>query len=166
MASAAIGAHHRVVLLEAVREALASAYRIPPALGCRSGDGLFVQLSSLIFYERLGLGYDFAGLPMDAVAQTADYLWTAYAAGNVTIGGGISAFPSLHVAVAVWMALVVRHWLGWVFVALISIGAVMLGWHYFLESARRGPGDRHCLPMGRADDPAACRIRIKPAALA
>ena len=50
--------------------------------------------------------------------------------------GGISAMPSLHLAMATLFALLafeIRKWLGWVFVgyaALIQIGSVILGWHY------------------------------------
>lgn len=50
------------------------------------------------------------------------------------IGGGISAFPSMHVAIAAWLALVLRD-RGWAKVGIAYLVAVfacsfILGWHY------------------------------------
>lgn len=58
---------------------------------------------------------------------------------KATIGGGISAMPSLHVAVSVLMALFahrVNRWLGiaaWAFAAVIMLGSVVLAWHYAVD---------------------------------
>ena len=47
--------------------------------------------------------------------------------------------PSLHVAVALWLALVIRSYLprlqfiGWAYFAVILVGSVYLGWHYALD---------------------------------
>ena len=47
--------------------------------------------------------------------------------------------PSLHVAIALWVALVVRAYipraafLGFAYFALILIGSVLLGWHYSVD---------------------------------
>lgn len=66
-------------------------------------------------------------------------LWAAYSDSVPLIGGGISAMPSLHVAVATWIALVVRTaaprfaWLAWSYVGMIWFGSVHLGWHYVLD---------------------------------
>ena len=64
----------------------------------------------------------------------ARYLWANYRSSGAVIGGGISAFPSMHVAIAYWVAFVLSlrgvHWIGPIFVVLISVGAVALGWHY------------------------------------
>lgn len=60
-------------------------------------------------------------------------------AGTDAIGGGISAMPSLHVAVATLVLLVVRdqfpnrRWLGILtltYLMIIFVGSVHLGWHY------------------------------------
>ncbi len=56
--------------------------------------------------------------------------------GQMAIGGGISAMPSLHVGIAVLIWLCLRkYWprwqyLGWAYVAAIYIGSIHLGWHY------------------------------------
>jgi len=59
--------------------------------------------------------------------------------GQVVLGGGISAFPSLHVAMpllgacAAWR---VHRWLAWGFLAfalVIFVGSIQLGWHYALD---------------------------------
>ena len=53
--------------------------------------------------------------------------------------GGISAMPSIHVAMAVVFALLgmrVNCWLGIVLIAyavIIQIGSVILGWHYAID---------------------------------
>jgi hypothetical protein len=76
-----------------------------------------------------------ARLPPDLYAVRAmDYLLETH--GQDALGGGISAMPSLHVAIAVLLALCVRdrlpRWqgLGWAYAAIIFLGSVHLGWHY------------------------------------
>jgi hypothetical protein len=65
-----------------------------------------------------------------------DYLWNAYVNRHNVLGGGISAMPSMHVAMACWLALTVRasiprfQWLGWTYLVLIWASSVHLGWHY------------------------------------
>ncbi|MFC3323280.1 phosphatase PAP2 family protein [Mesorhizobium cantuariense] len=100
------------------------------------------------FYERLGLGGDFHPL-MQALAaadhiypiwalSTQDMLWGGYT-GATNGGVGISAFPSLHVAMAVLFALYATRRsrlagvLMWTFAAIIMVGSVVLGWHYALD---------------------------------
>jgi hypothetical protein len=66
-------------------------------------------------------------------------LWVSYDSGVVDIGSGISAFPSLHLAMTSLWALVayeVNKWFGRLmvlFAVLILIGSVHLGWHYAID---------------------------------
>ncbi|WP_245525438.1 MULTISPECIES: phosphatase PAP2 family protein [unclassified Mesorhizobium] len=100
------------------------------------------------FYERLGLGSDFHPL-MQALAaadriypiwalSTQDMLWNGYTgATNGSIG--ISAFPSMHVAMAVLFSLYATRrsrlagLLMWAFACTIMVSSVVLGWHYALD---------------------------------
>ena len=56
--------------------------------------------------------------------------------GSQRLGSGISAFPSLHVAVAALNAIYLWHrgfflrWASILFLATIEIGSIHLGWHY------------------------------------
>jgi hypothetical protein len=93
-----------------------------------------------IFYGLLGLGDHYAELPVYHWAQSIrDYLWRDYLQAGGEVGGGISAMPSMHVAIALWIALVVRAYmpkaqvLGFVFFAAIVVGSVLLGWHYAVD---------------------------------
>lgn len=67
------------------------------------------------------------------------YLWEASQTGIVMPFGGISAMPSMHVSIAVLLALLYRQffrWLGWImtgFAFIILIGSVHLGWHYAVD---------------------------------
>lgn len=82
--------------------------------------------------------YDF-GLAPESVQKPALMLWANYQAKGALLGSGISAFPSLHVAVATWFALALRHrgWpkLGIAYVASIYFGSIVLGWHYGADGA-------------------------------
>jgi hypothetical protein len=68
-----------------------------------------------------------------------DMLWELYMAKETEFGSGISAMPSIHVAIAAQMAFFsfqVNRWLGWVmlaYLAIILIGSVHLGWHYAID---------------------------------
>ena len=68
-----------------------------------------------------------------------DELWRYYSNRVLGFGGGISAMPSMHVSSSLLMTLVawrVHRGLGWafsLFLAMILIGSVHLGWHYAID---------------------------------
>jgi PAP2 superfamily len=68
-----------------------------------------------------------------------DMLWSTYAAKGLAVGGGISAMPSLHVAIAfsfVLLGSAIDRRLAIaaaIFAAFILIGSVHLGWHYAID---------------------------------
>lgn len=67
------------------------------------------------------------------------YLWENYQTTGVAVGGGISAMPSLHLAIATLQALLgwqLSRRLGWLlsaYTGVILIGSVHLGWHYAVD---------------------------------
>jgi hypothetical protein len=116
------------------------------------GNAAAIMLSSAgpVYFGRVtGLTDPFVPL-MDYLRQASDIapvpalgvqemLWRTYAAKGLAVGGGISAMPSLHVAIAfsfVLLAGAVDRRLtvaAAVFAALILIGSVHLGWHYAVD---------------------------------
>jgi len=96
-----------------------------------------------IFYDRVHGGHHFSALTEMLKAHahvatfTADALWTIQQEGIPRIGNGISAMPSMHVTLTLWLALILRKTrfalLGWTYWGLIWIGSVLLGWHWFFD---------------------------------
>ena len=90
-----------------------------------------------IFYERFGYGARYAAISSSPeVRQVADYLWEIYANKRFGAASGISAMPSMHVAMSTWTVIAfhqfARRWLpvaiiGWAVITGLSIA---LGWHY------------------------------------
>jgi hypothetical protein len=92
-----------------------------------------------LFYEHLGYGTHFADLTRQLPPFTkmgADYLWEKHLGHIADFASGISAMPSMHVAMATWTALAIQSMnkrlvvIGWAFWAFVFFGSVYLGWHY------------------------------------
>jgi membrane-associated phospholipid phosphatase len=93
-----------------------------------------------IFWSRLGLGHRFDAMqsaPHSIVA--ASYLWGKHMGNTVDFATGISAFPSMHVAMAAWMVVATHSlfprfkFLSWFYFLVILLGSVFLGWHYLVD---------------------------------
>jgi len=68
--------------------------------------------------------------------QARAYLWSLLQRGEIGVGGGISAFPSLHIAVPTLAACAARGALRWLLGALAAIlwlASFTLGWHYAVD---------------------------------
>jgi len=99
-----------------------------------------------LFYGRVGFGDLYLPLVTDLarLAPTtigmADYLWSTYSTDAARIGTGISAMPSMHVAIAVWILLSARELapkirqIALAYALLIFIGSFALGWHYVSDA--------------------------------
>ena len=70
------------------------------------------------------------------VLYYSNYLMESYKTGTPVLGAGISAMPSMHVAIATLNALYLarlNRWAGvagWSFAIFIVFGSVYTGWHY------------------------------------
>lgn len=83
--------------------------------------------------------------PISAI-WAQDMLWDNYLNRDVRLGGGISAMPSIHVAMALLFVLVTwntHRLIGLIALAyfvVIVIGSVHLGWHYAIDGYAMIPG--------------------------
>lgn len=75
----------------------------------------------------------------DYVRTQTGYLLESYRSSDPALGTGISAMPSMHLAIATLNAHLLAtkiRWLGlagWSFVVIILFGSVYLGWHYAID---------------------------------
>ena len=106
------------------------------------GGAYLLSSAGPIFYDRVFGGSELAALTealrnAPITTKTADLLWHFHAADRPVIANGISAMPSMHVALTLWLALVVRGskyaWVAWTYFALILLGSVHLGFHYLSD---------------------------------
>lgn len=116
---------------------------------CIIGTVMATLLSSAgpIFYPELYGGPRFVELkstlqglaPTAPIRGTADYLLDAYQSGAADFGTGISAMPSVHVAVVVlnahllWSIHRIVGVFGWTFALVIYYASIYTGWHYALD---------------------------------
>lgn len=67
------------------------------------------------------------------------YLWETYEKNFLSVGSGISAMPSLHISMGLLLVFLTwrRHWglrlAAVVFLVILQIGSVHLGWHYAID---------------------------------
>lgn len=112
------------------------------------GDVAATLLSSAgpIFFDRAFGGDRFAPLHhilesrgAEMVLSTSDAMWTAQLSGHFGLVAGISAAPSMHIAISFWILLVARSLapravpLAAAYFAFIWIASVQLGWHYVTD---------------------------------
>jgi hypothetical protein len=96
-----------------------------------------------LFYDRVFGGSAFAQLHETLRARGAwvvlaesDAMWASLASGRPGIVAGISAVPSIHVAISLWMVLTARSMIpkaapvAAFYFAFIWLASVQLGWHY------------------------------------
>lgn len=83
-------------------------------------------------------------VPGIKAVNVQDALWKAFKNEVFMPLGGISAMPSMHVSIAVLLALLYKNfnrWMGWamtIFAIIIQIGSVHLGWHYAVDGYLSG----------------------------
>ncbi len=116
------------------------------------GNVLAIVMSSAgpVYYGRV-TGLDDPYLPfmehLRSVAETLpvfvlrsqELLWTVYSSDGQTVGGGISAMPSMHVAstflatLVCWRTSRILGVLMAAYLGAILIGSIVMGWHYALD---------------------------------
>lgn len=73
------------------------------------------------------------------VSMLQTYLWQNHSQGVIGLGTGISAFPSVHVGIAMMNALFLREinriagLLGFAYVVVILVSSTLFGWHYLID---------------------------------
>jgi hypothetical protein len=110
--------------------------------------GLFLSAGPAFYGEVTGDATRFAGLlaflqpgagGMHSAVTVQDYLWTLHRTGQTALGSGISAFPSMHVALVTLNAIFIfersRGWgfAAFAYVALVVASSVYLAWHYAID---------------------------------
>ena len=108
-------------------------------VGLSAGPVYYDRLFGTEMYTELTERLAAAGLSGSWFGDVQSKLWLAYAEQDQAIGSGISAFPSLHVAMATVTALYLgeKHRLlglvGWAFFAAVLFVSVWIGYHYAID---------------------------------
>jgi hypothetical protein len=114
---------------------------------------LLLSSAGPIFYDRLFGGTDFQALGQTlrhrgvwiAIAES-DAMWTSLASGRPGLVAGISAMPSIHVAISLWLVLAARTLApratvpALIYFILMWIASVQLGWHYAADGLAGAAG--------------------------
>jgi hypothetical protein len=106
-----------------------------------------------IFFDQIFGGVTFVGLRETlqdrgawVVLAESEKMRASLTSGQPSIVAGISAVPSIHVAISVWMFLIARERArraapyALLYAALIWIGSVQLGWHYVMDGVAGAVG--------------------------
>lgn len=81
-----------------------------------------------------------SGITDSSVGHTQSVLWQSYTAGGNVVGSGISAFPSVHLALAtVWALYLAERWRVAIPVSILLVLTYLVlsvhtGWHYAIDS--------------------------------
>lgn len=108
-------------------------------LGMSAGPAFYEQVTGSPRFSPLIDYLSFTGGTFYGTADIQAMLWDKYAEGRSDVGSGISAFPSLHLAMVTLWALMgwkIRAWIGYTlscYALIILIGSVHLGWHYAVD---------------------------------
>lgn len=105
---------------------------------CQSGGPFFYSLAAWNVYHMNALSEINRIIPLYAL-NTQAYLWMNYfEVRGPLLAGGISAFPSLHIAMSIYVVLYAQScramiWAAWAGLVLTWLGAILLGWHYIVD---------------------------------
>jgi len=121
-----------------------------------------------IFYDRLFGGNAFASLRGTLHARgvwiataESDRMWASFATQRPGPIAGMSAVPSIHVAISFWIYLIARTMAprmaapALIYFILMWIGSVQLGWHYVVDGLAGAAGMLTIWSLS-------CRSKMKP----
>lgn len=109
----------------------------PAFLHTLNNSDLYAELMTILEVQNSQL-IDDGLIPLWALS-TQDMLWDKYISSSTGIGAGISAMPSMHVTIAVLIAMTLFRlnkklgYISWIYAGLIQIGSVHLAWHYAID---------------------------------